>query len=223
MWSFCKNIDSTKNKNIMTFQFKIQIKNIKKPPVWRRVVVPADISFKMFHYIIQEAFGWLGIHLYAFSPEGYGSEPWIEGDDEYNDISASEESISANTILLSEVFDTEGETFTYIYDYGDDWIHNITLEKIDRLNIAPTAKLLAGKGTCPPEDCGGAWGYQRLKEVLADKNHPEFENYKEWLFGDEEMLEDSQEDEAVWDPDDFDLEFEKEWFDGLFKIISLGE
>ena len=66
----------------MTFQFKIQIKNIKKPPVWRRVVVPAKISFELFHEIIQEAFGWSKIRMYSFSPGGYGTEPWIEKNDE---------------------------------------------------------------------------------------------------------------------------------------------
>ena len=207
----------------MTFQFKIQIKNIKKPPVWRRVEVPAKISFDEFHYIIQEAFGWYNIHLYAFSPEGYGSEPWIEGYDEFNDIFGTDDSISAITTLLSDVFDAEGETFTYIYDYDDDWIHTITLEKIDRLNIAPSAKLLAGKGKCPPEDCGGPWGYERMKEILANRNHPEYVDYKYWILDDDEIMDDFYDDHPFWYADYFNLEFEKSLFDDEFKKIDLSD
>ena len=205
----------------MTFQFKIQIKNIKKPPVWRRIVVPAKISFELFHEIIQEAFGWMEIHMYSFSPGGYGTEPWIEKNDEEGDYPIFKDSLSATTTLLSDIFKAEGDTFTYIYDYGDDWIHKITLEKIDRLNIALSAKLLDGKGICPPEDCGGPWGYEHLKKVITDKNHPEFQDYKNWIIGDEKLMEFYDDDEPLWDPNDFDLEFEKHWFDSTYKIIDL--
>ena len=71
----------------MTFQFKIQLKNIKKPPVWRRVVVPANVSFSMFHSIIQVAMGWDNSHMYSFSPSGYRSTPWIEEDGDDQDLS----------------------------------------------------------------------------------------------------------------------------------------
>lgn len=205
----------------MTFQFKIQIKNITKPPVWRRIVVPAQTTFIMFHHIIQEAFGWNDIHMYAFSPGGYGTKPWIvEDDDEDADLPTFEDSTSANTTLLSDIFKKKGQTFTYIYDYGDDWTHTITLEEIDKFNIAPSAKLLAGKGACPPEDCGGPWGYEQFKEVMADEKHPHFQEYKEWLIDDEEMMAFYKEGETVWDPEEYNLEFEKEWFEGLFKITT---
>jgi len=62
----------------MTFQFKIQLQNVSKPTVWRRVLVPSEITFDDFHYIIQDAFGWESEHLYSFSPSGYGSSPLIE-------------------------------------------------------------------------------------------------------------------------------------------------
>jgi hypothetical protein len=87
---------------------------------------------------------------------------------------------------------------------------------MDKKNISPIPKLIAGKGTCPPEDCGGPMGYERLKEVLADKNHPEYQDIKEWLYDfDEEDLFD--EDEMIWDANDFDLEIESEMFDDVFE------
>lgn len=215
----------------MTFQFKIQLQNITNPPVWRRVLVPADATFSTFHSIIQSAMGWEGMHLYSFSPTGYGSIPWIEEDefeeeeDDYDEDedeeadelfpSASDDNIRATKLKLSDIFKKKGQTFTYIYDFGDDWKHKITLEEIDNKNTSKFPKLIAGKGTCPPEDCGGPMGYENLKEVLGDKNHPEYKEMKAWLYGSDED-EFADDDEAIWDPNDFDLEIEKEMFDDEF-------
>ena len=176
----------------MTFQFKIQLKNITHPPVWRRVSVPAQFSFYKFHLVIQAAFGWDNYHLFQFSPSGYGSYPTItipsaEYDDDITD---------AEKTKLSKVFTKEKQTFTYIYDFGDDWSHKITLEKIIS-DKTLNAHCTAGKGTCPPEDCGGPWGYANLIEVLKDPANPEHNDMKEWL---------GLEDDEEWDVNGFDLE-----------------
>ena len=167
----------------MTFQFKIQLKGITKPPVWRKVSVPAKFTFLKFHEVIQAAFGWGNYHLFQFSPKGYGSYPSIGlpdpegwGEDDITD---------SRKIKLKDVFSTEGEKYTYIYDFGDDWEHKLVLERI-LPDKTLKASCLDGKGACPPEDCGGVWGYQELKEVMADPSHPEHESMKEWLELDEE-------------------------------------
>jgi len=61
----------------MAFQFSIQLKNIKKPPVRRQIIIPENFTFEQFHLVIQKAFGWHNYHLYQFSPSGYGSSPVI--------------------------------------------------------------------------------------------------------------------------------------------------
>lgn len=206
----------------MTFQFKIQLQNVTKPPVWRRIIVPAETTFSQFHIVIQAAMGWYDEHLYSFSPSGYGSIPWIEEksdeDDQLSFGKPNKKSTLASDLKLSDIFKKKEQTFIYIYDFGDDWTHKITLEEIDKKNISPLPKLIAGKGTCPPEDCGGPMGYERLKEVLSDKNHPEYQDVKEWLYDfDVEDLFD--EDEDIWDPNDFDIEIEREMFDEVFEDI----
>jgi hypothetical protein len=161
----------------MALQFRIQLKNVQKPPVWRKVIVPKHFTFEQFHLVIQEAFGWGNYHLYQFSPTGYGSYPVIakpsEDDWEKPDKNAA-------IAKLSSVFKTENQKYTYIYDFGDDWIHSIILEKI-LPDKALKASCLAGKGACPPEDCGGPWGYERLKEILKDPKHEEYKEMKEWI------------------------------------------
>ncbi len=199
----------------MTFQFKIQLQNVSKPIVWRRVLVPSEITFDDFHYIIQDAFGWESEHMYSFSPSGYGSSPLIELklEDDENDFpfilsSNSTPSLDAEKTKLSSIFKKEGQTYVYIYDFGDDWVHKITLEKINETDNSLSAILLDGKGACPPEDCGGPWGYEELKEILADKSNPNRAEILEWL--------DLEPDEE-WDPQEYDVAEEAKYFNLMYK------
>ncbi len=191
--------------NSVTFQFKIQLKQITKPPVWRRVTVPSYFSFSDFHDLIQVSFGWENAHLFQFSPKGYGSNPVIKESFE-DDFDPFDHSLEADETPLSEIFYTEKQKFTYIYDFGDDWIHTITLEKIiPEVSMTPT--LLDGKGKCPPEDCGGVWGYMHMKESLSDKTDPEHQSLKEWL---------GLEKNEQWDPAEFNLEEQRELLSEVF-------
>ncbi|HVB02494.1 MAG TPA: plasmid pRiA4b ORF-3 family protein [Chitinophagaceae bacterium] len=179
----------------MTLQFKIQLRNISKPPVWRKLIVPDNFSFMKFHQVIQDAFGWYNCHLFEFSPTGYGSYPVIGIPEPGPDRIAGMQ--DARKIKLSAIFREPGQCFTYTYDYGDDWVHKITLEKItDEKRIK--ASLLAGTGACPPEDCGGSGGYAELRSILADPKHPGYQEMKEWLDLDEK---------ETWDAKEFDLEY----------------
>ncbi|MCK9269425.1 MAG: plasmid pRiA4b ORF-3 family protein [Bacteroidales bacterium] len=191
-------VDEEEIENSETFQFKVQLKNISKPPVWRRIAVPSYFTFGQLHSVICAVFGWSGAHLYSFSPSGYGSSPEITLSDEWDLFADMEsgDSLDATETRLSEFFDKEGQHMIYIYDFGDDWTHVVTLEKIIP-EVSRQAVCLAGKGACPPEDCGGPWAYQDLKKVLADKNHPNYQEMAEWIG----LNEDEQ-----WDANEFDLE-----------------
>ena len=178
----------------MIFQFKIQISGISKPTVWRRIQVNAETSFHDFHEIIQDAFGWTTTHLYFFSEKGYQSAFQIQEIDHFDyDGDGSD---NAKEVFLNEIFKKEKQTYRYIYDFGDDWNHKITLEKIMDGEIEfPNS--LAGKGKCPPEDCGGVWGFEALKEILNNPEHPEYEENRDWL---------GLEEDETWDFDEFDLD-----------------
>ncbi len=187
----------------MVFQFKIQIEQITKPPVWRRIKVSSDITFSEFHAIIQLAFGWTFSHLYLFSERGFTSNFLIQDieltDDELGEVG------DADKIRLKEIFKEEKQTYRYIYDFGDNWDHKITLEKILKEKIDHPI-CVAGKGQCPPEDCGGVWGFAEMKEVVNDPNHPEYEEYREWL---------GLEEDDIWDFEEFDLEEVNEMMRGM--------
>ena len=176
----------------MIYQFKIQLMNVAKPPVWRQIQVPEKFTFHQLHKLIQLVFGWEDCHLYQFSPKGYGSHPVIsiplEEDWEKPDMNALK-------TKLDKVFIAEKQTLTYLYDFGDDWVHQIVLEKILPDEITKPV-CLNGNGACPPEDCGGPWGFENLKTILADPKHEEHQDMKEWLGLDED---------EDWDANYFDL------------------
>ncbi|MDR1886881.1 MAG: plasmid pRiA4b ORF-3 family protein [Prevotellaceae bacterium] len=162
---------------IKTFQFKIQIEDITRPPVWRKVLVPETFTFHRFHQVIQAAFGWEDTHLYQFSEKEDGEDiiSVPSGDDW--DVQV----IDSRNKILKDVFTKEGKRYIYIYDLGDDWVHKIILEKITD-DKRKKAHCIDGKGACPPENCGGVWGYEDLKEVFA--NNPESakaEELRDWL------------------------------------------
>ena len=139
-------------------QLKITLKGISKPPVWRRVQVRADTAFAELHDVIQAAFGWTDTHLHSFEYEGVRiGIP----DPEWEDDCADENETALADVLLGPT-----DRIHYTYDFGDDWEHDIMLEKVIELDADDRRPvLMAGKGACPPEDCGGAWGYAEMKNA----------------------------------------------------------
>lgn len=176
----------------MAFQFKIELKNVVKPSVWRRLIVPDNLTFFRFHKVIQAAFGWRTTHLFLFSPNGYGGEPIITVINEDSIKGA----LPSDKIHIDDIFTTPKQKFSYIYDFGDDWHHNITLEEITEEEIT-RADCLAGEGACPPEDCGGAGGYADLKKIMQITHHRDHREMREWL-----KLQKGE----TFDADKFDLE-----------------
>jgi hypothetical protein len=143
-----------------------------QPPIWRRLEVPSDSTLEQLHHIIQTAFGWEGYHMWVFqTPAGdYGL-----ADHELGHRNAASQ-------RLGKAASRPGARLGYTYDFGDDWEHDILIEAvIDAVPGAAYPHCLAGRRACPPEDCGGIWGYQELLEILADPGHDEHAERLEWL------------------------------------------
>jgi hypothetical protein len=155
------------------YQLKITLKGIR-PPIWRRVQVGGSMTLGKLHEVVQIVMGWEGYHLHQFSIAGidYG-----QPDPEF-DVDVSNE----DRVKLSQVIAGEKFKFLYTYDFGDNWEHEILVEK-----VLPAAAdthypiCLTGKRACPPEDCGGPWGYAELLEGLQDPENPDYEEQLEWV------------------------------------------
>jgi Plasmid pRiA4b ORF-3-like protein len=143
-----------------------------KPPIWRRILMPGTRTLFDLHMAIQVTMGWMDSHLHAFD---IGGRQY--GDRATTDDVANEAHQTLNGLVKSGV-----SRFCYTYDFGDDWEHDVLIEKAPSANAARAyPACVAGKRNCPPEDCGGAWGYAELLAALADPAHPRHEEQREWI------------------------------------------
>lgn len=159
------------------YQLKVTLKG-SKPPIWRRILVPSDIRLDELHLVLQTAMGWLNCHLHQFIADNviYG----LADDDFALDFDVEDEA----RYRLSDLLRTEKHSLIYQYDFGDGWEHKVVLEKIlPDDSKQPLPICLKGSRACPPEDCGGIWGYAQLLETLKNPADPEYEDMVEWLGG----------------------------------------
>lgn len=139
-------------------QIKISLDHIR-PTIWRRLVVPAGTMLDRLHQTVQIAMGWTNSHAHVFeTPLGVFSRP---GDGLGHRDEAA--------IPLHAVAPGEGDRITYVYDMDDDWVHLIEVEQIlSRTEGPDIPRCVTGSRACPPESCGGPWGYAELLRVLAE-------------------------------------------------------
>jgi len=170
-----------------TYQIKISLKSAK-PPIWRRVLIPSDLLLPDLHHVIQYSMGWYDCHLHQFEA---GEEYYVpKEEDIYNPFELLEKT-DYSDIAVEDLLKHEKDKMLYTYDFGDRWDHDIILEKIiDTPFDKDHPVCIKGKGACPPEDCGGIWGYAEFIEIMKDPKHPEYEDMKEWhqeVTGEEEF------------------------------------
>ena len=172
----------------LLYQLKITLRDCK-PPIWRRIVVRADMKLDRLHRVIQTAMGWLDCHLHQFVAGGgcYG-QPDREWDAEDTHM------LNEKRYTVADLAPAVKARFAYEYDFGDNWEHEVVLEK----TLPPDADFkhpvcLGGANACPPEDCGGGSGYAEFVDAMADPQHEDHEQMKEWIGG-------------AWDATRFSLE-----------------
>lgn len=169
-----------------------------KPPVWRRLVLRGDLTLPRVHDVIQAAMGWTNSHLHRFSTAAGHDAPYFVTE---FDIDEGDDGVLEDEIRFDQLVSGKGDTLWYDYDFGDGWRHAVKVEAVlDELPEA-AARCLTGKLACPPEDCGGVWGYDQLAQWVRNgcptDDVPEpFDSAADalgWL-------------PEGWDPDGFDLD-----------------
>ena len=172
-----------------TFQLRVSLRYIK-PPIWRRLLVPDDWLLGDLNPVLVAAMGWGGYHMHAFrfgggfNPTEYSTHQMV--------IECGPGVQDENEVLLSALIRRTGQTFSYEYDFGDSWQHEVKVEKI--LPYDPNVALpvcLAGARACPPEDCGSFPGYANVLQVLQKAKTQEDRDLLEWV--------------GQYDPEHFDL------------------
>ena len=185
-----------------------------KPAIWRRIAVPSDIRLSDLHAVIQIVMGWTNSHLHQFVVRYPRPKPaqgaiaalvhsgqweelakYMQRDRCWSDPRMEiEETEDERKAKLCELAPAVKSKLIYEYDFGDGWDHQIEVVK-----IGPPAEginyplCLKGKLACPPDDCGGIWGYYDMLEALKDPKHERHEELVEWIGGE-------------FDPERFDLD-----------------
>ena len=175
-----KSLDTT----LPIYQVNITLQHIK-PPIWRSVQTN-DCSLDEIHDIIQVCMGWEDEHMYAFVIEGEQYAYFQDADPyEYRD---------SRKARLSGLAERGCHRFRYDYDFGDDWKHIIDIEKtLPAEEGVRYPRCVKGERACPPEDCGGPYGYPYFLDKIQDPEHDEHEETLEWVGGE-------------FDPEELDLD-----------------
>lgn len=145
-----------------------------EPSIWRRFEVSDQISLDDLHEILQIVMGWENGHLHAFAigRDRYAA-PFpmpLEG------------TLDSTSVSLASFRFKSGDKFSYTYDFGDGWLHQVRVDEVrPQSNEVKLPRCLEGDRACPPEDCGGVWGYEALLERLSDPEDPDFEELLDWV------------------------------------------
>ena len=159
------------------FQLKIELAG-SRPKIWRRFIVSSDNLLSDLHKIIQSVMGWSNSHLHQFIKDETFYSVRMKDDTFWDDSN----NVDYKKLKISDLIQKEQDQVEYEYDFGDSWIHNIILEKVlkaETQTVYPVC--IAGKMNCPPEDCGGIWGYANILKILKKTDHPEYLSLSEWL------------------------------------------
>jgi pRiA4b ORF-3-like protein len=165
-------------------QFRATLLGIS-PAIWRQIQVPARSTFWDLHVALQDAFGWQDCHLHMFHvgdlARGKGLEIGIPDPDV---PLGPKNCVPGWEVKVATILQTPGDKARYEYDFGDGWEHELVLEAVvTRQKRRSYPHCLSGERACPPEDCGGVGGYERLLEILSDRKHEEYRSTLQWLGG----------------------------------------
>lgn len=159
------------------------------PVVWRRLEIRAGGTFWHLHCAIQDAMPWEDRHLHEFRfPQG---DAVTSIGLPHLDCPENETVLAGWETLLTDWFAAPPARCSYIYDFGDDWVHTVTLEAhrpAERGGRYP--RCTAGERSCPPEDVGGPRGYAEFLKAMANRRHPEHVSFRRWIG-------------RAWDPAEF--------------------
>jgi len=166
--------------NFMSFVYQLKITLMEiEPPIWRRILVPQNITFYKLHKIIQASFGWQDYHLFDFD---LGDVVVHIPDPDYapGELYGGKKELNAKRTKIDDLL-VERKRCIYTYDFGDNWRHEVVLEKILPAEDGRHYPFcIAGARHRPPEDVGGVGGYQEFLSVIQNPRHPEYNDYLLW-------------------------------------------
>ena len=203
-------------KEAVEYHIRMKLNNAPLP-IWREVKLPSNITLEALSYIIIDTMGWEDRHLHQFKKGDtlYKNTEDLEEEEDIMPFSRFRKE-NSNNWSLDQVLPEKGDRIEYEYDFGDEWRHEIWVKGIREYNPGEYRKLtiIKGKGACPPEDCGGVWGYSDLLRIHAKKRKTKEEKEQlEWYYMDK-----------YFNPEEFDVEETQACLDALWEeLLELEE
>lgn len=178
--------------------------------IWREIKVPSNLTLTALGEVLQDAMGWMHEHLYQFR----------KGDVYFVDREQMEDSFGFGRFsfrdmaqcTVDDMLTEKGKRVVFEYDFGDNWEHDLWYKGEREYNPGekPSITFVKGQGACPPEDCGGIWGYEDLLEIKKKKKRTREERERmEWTLMDDDFDPDFFDDEEV-------DELMQEWTERLY-------
>jgi hypothetical protein len=170
------------------YLLRIELKGFK-PAIYRDVLVDPCITLRKLHAVIQAAMGWENAHLYAFAQplratDTFWKTPnnrkWQRPDPERWGEPVGDDA----KVKLAQLLTEPKQRLLYLYDFGDEWLHIVTLMALSEAHV-PLPHLLKAQNGCPPEDCGGPPGAAHWSAAWYDNSHEDHETARD-IFGDQE-------------------------------------
>lgn len=191
-------------KKVKKYTLRITLKGIR-PSIWRKVEVPSNITLRHLAELIIPLMGWSGCHLHQFRKGDDLYVPAYQSDvnDTYGFYGSRQH--ASEEFVIADILREKGKTVLFDYDFGDDWRHEVRLSSVnDYAAEEPRRiKFIGGKRACPPEDCGGIWGYE---EFCKDEPSTEDASGQYWDLCSKGVIDPVYSHASLFDPEEFDAE-----------------
>lgn len=183
------------------YTLRIKLRGIS-PSIWRKIEVPSSVKLTSLAEIILDAMGWWNEHLHQFVGKGR-NELYPTAQKPDDDAFFGGRRIWGGDVPISHLLKKEKDKVLFEYDFGDSWEHEVLLSKVEDYADGEKrgVRLIGGKRACPPEDCGGVWGYNELCEAMQHPYSARAKELKSWLG-------------YKYDPEEFFLDEVQENIDG---------
>lgn len=189
--------------NVKKYTLCVSIRNIK-PSIYRKFNVPSNMTLRHLSELLVELMGWDGTHLNQFRKGDSYYAPAYQRENELPDLFGAARNYNQEDYTISDILKEKGKDIEWEYDFGDSWYHDVRLSSVGEYKKdEPLVSFVKGEHECPPEDCGGIWGYGELLAIYDKKKAR-----KRLTDEDKERLEWYSMDED-FDPEYFDTEFAK--------------
>ncbi len=169
-------------------QLKLSLVGASKPPVWRRLLVPATIRLNRLHDIIQAAMGWEDYHLHAFEAGGVDYGP----PDQSSTIGTSA-GRRFTTSSISLGIGCATSTTSATTGITTSWLRRPS----ELRSLRATRSASPGRDAARRKTAAACGEYADLRETLADPTSEDHADMLEWL---------GIENAAEFDPHAFDAD-----------------